>query len=244
MPDMNQPYIDDEIDIMPYIRHVIKNKKTFVWGIVLASFLAIVLTLTLPKQYRATITFIQPSLSISSNNAIFSNFGFSTELLSSQTGIYSQYVNAIFNSRRIKYYVASQLIASGEANYLINGIEDDQKIETLISKLMLDKKVKLEKNDMDHLNLISYTYTDKHLILPILNYYLEGLINLNNELNIDSDVLQIIPLDEAQFPKHHFFPNFPKIFIFLNAIVLVIVTLILIIAKILKDIRLKDSSVA
>lgn len=228
---MNQPYIDDEIDIMPYIRHVIKNKKTFVWGIVLASFLAIVLTLTLPKQYRATITFIQPSLSISSNNAIFSTFGFSTESLGSQTGIYSQYVNAIFNSRRIKYYVASQLIASGEANYLINGIEDDQKIETLISKLMLDKKVKLEKNDMDHLNLISYTYTDKHLILPILNYYLEGLINLNNELNIDSDVLQIIPLDEAVFPKSHIFPNFKMFFLCFNILFFIFIFIYLITQK-------------
>ena len=69
-----------------------------------------------------------------------------------------------------------------------------------------------------------------------------ALINLNDELNVDSDKLEIIQLDEAQFPKHHFFPNFPKIFIFLNAIGLVIVTLILIITKILKDIRLKSFS--
>ena len=43
-----------------------------------------------------------------------------------------------------------------------------------------------------------------------------ALINLNDELNVDSDKLEIIQLDEAQFSKHHFFPNFPKIFIFLE----------------------------
>ena len=60
-----------------------------------------------------------------------------------------------------------------------------------------------------------------------------ALINLNDELNVDSDKLEIIQLDEAQFPTS-LFPNFPKIFIFLNAIGLVIVTLILIIMKILR----------
>ena len=45
--------------------------------------------------------------------------------------------------------------------------------------------------------------------MPVLNAYLNALIQLNDELNIDSDVLQIIPLDEAIEPKESFFPN-PK----------------------------------
>ena len=230
--EINKPYIDDDIDIMPYIRHIFKNKMTFFKGIVLASFLAIILTLILPKQYRATISFIQPSSSNSSNIGFLSTFGFSTESLSSQTGIYSKYVNAIFRSKRIKLYVASKLVASGEANHLINEIEDDnQKVEVLISKLKLDKKVKLQKNEIDNLNVISYTYSDKHLILPVLNLYLEGLINLNNELNVDSDVLQIIPLDEAVFPKSHISPNFKILFLGFNILFFIFIFIYLITQK-------------
>ena len=30
--EINKPYIDDDIDIMPYIRHIFKNKMTFFKG--------------------------------------------------------------------------------------------------------------------------------------------------------------------------------------------------------------------
>jgi len=60
-------------------------------------------------------------------------------------------------------------------------------------------------------HVITYRHTNPSVLLPVLDAYLNALINLNDELNIDSDKLQIVPLDEAVEPKGAVFPNQKKL---------------------------------
>ena len=98
-------------------------------------------------------------------------------------------------------------------------LNQTQQIDTVIGTLAFSKNITLEQEEGFY--IMSYINKDPSIILPVLNAYLNALIQLNDELNIDSDVLQIIPLDEAIEPKGAFFPN--KLKFILVAIIISIV---------------------
>ena len=45
-------YIDDEIDLMPYIKHVVNNWRLFIYASVIGIIIALLLSFILPKNLR------------------------------------------------------------------------------------------------------------------------------------------------------------------------------------------------
>ena len=205
----NQIIIDDEIDLIPYLKHLFDNKRFYIFSVIVATILAIILTIFLPKQYKGVTTFITPkTMQLNGASALFSSLGMRSQSLGGQTGIYSEFIMPVFKSYKIKKYVANQLINDGIVDAFIKDVPEELWVDTIIFKLNLNKKVTLKTEK--GVSIISFDNENPRLVLPVLNTYLMALINLNDELNVDSDKLEIIQLDEAQFPKHHFFPIFPK----------------------------------
>ncbi|MGC6367701.1 MAG: Wzz/FepE/Etk N-terminal domain-containing protein [Candidatus Marinamargulisbacteria bacterium] len=225
--------IDDEIDLMPFLRHIIKHIHYFIFGIFLASFLAVILFFVLPKSYKASTSFILPQTTMDSSSGLLSQFGFfSSTLSSAQSGTYIEFIMPVFNSNRIKTHVASKLLSQDiiplDSNEVL--LDHNEKVELIKTQLSLSKKsVTLIKEEGVY--IISYENENQDLILPVLNAYLNSLIELNEELNIDSDRIQIIPLDAAIYPEHQYAPNLQKLFLILNIAFLIIIFLWLIIQK-------------
>jgi hypothetical protein len=123
------------------------------------------------------------------------------------SGVYNGYIMPIFNSYRIKAYVAQSFIADPQFTRMDGFLDLDQpqQVNAVIGALALSKNITLEQKDGVY--VMSYINKEPGIILPVLSAYLNALIQLNDELNIDSDVLQIIPLDEAVEPKGAYFPN-------------------------------------
>ena len=210
----NQKYIDDEIDLMPYIKHIISHWRWFLYCGIMAIFIALLLSFILPKRYKASTTFFLPesTVDVGSTNSILGVFGVSM-LNSGTSGIYSTYIMPIFNSRRIKHYVATQFLDHptfvNDPNF--QDIEDNKKINYIIGAFNFSKNVELKVKEGVY--VISFQHAKPDVLLPVLDAYLDALIQLNEELNIDSDALQIIPLDEAVTPKSAFYPNLKKLLI-------------------------------
>ena len=112
-------------------------------------------------------------------------------------------------------------------------MDQTQQVNTVIGTLAFSENITLEQKEGVY--IISYISKDPDIILPVLNAYLNALIQLNDELNIDSDVLQIIPLDEAIEPKGAFFPNQKKLILIAIAIALFGVGGYLIVEKIIRN---------
>ena len=230
--------IDDEIDLLPYIMHVIKHWRLFIVAVIVALCVASVLTLILPKKYRATTTFFVPtssSVNISSN-MILSSLGISASGGGGQSGFYVENIMPIFNSYKIKKFVAQQFLDHPTFinNSVFQALDDKEKIDYIIRTLNFSENVILDMLEFPH--LIQYSNKSPDLIVPVLNAYLNALIYMNEELNIDSDLLKIISLDEAQTPEHHFSPNFKKLLILNIGAAIFILIVGLVIQKIVMDI--------
>tara|TARA_A100001015_G_scaffold79409_1_gene88083 strand:+ start:2422 stop:3171 length:750 start_codon:yes stop_codon:yes gene_type:complete len=239
---MNQPirtdYIDDEIDLVPYIKHVIAHWRLLLVGILVGLLAAAFLTIIEPKQYQATTTFIMPQGSTGGsaggNMMLLQSLGINASGGGGQSGMYSQYIMPILESHRMKVMIAKQLmihpVFSNDSNF--QAISDDQKIDFVMGKL------KLHQLNLD-ISLVparlSYVNTNPDLILPVINVALESIITMNDELNIDSDLLQIIPLDHATHPTSHFSPKYDKIAVITVAFILLGLILIIIGQKIWSD---------
>ena len=202
-------YIDDEIDLMPYIKHIVKNWRLFIYASVIGIIIALILSFILPKKFKASTTFIMPETVASSfpGGGILASLGYSSFSGGGASGVYSGYIMPIFNSYRIKAYVAQSFIADDRFTSMDGFLDLDQtqQVNTVISTLAFSKDITLDQKEGVY--VISYINKEPGIILPVLNAYLNALIQLNDELNIDSDVLQIIPLDEAIEPKEAYFPN-------------------------------------
>lgn len=206
---INQQYIDDEIDLIPYVKHVVTNWRLFIYATLMSVVIALILSFVLPKKFKASTTFIIPdsgSLSLPVGG-ILGTLGYSSFSGGGASGVYGNYITPIFNSFRIKAYVAQSFIEDAHFTSMDGFLDLDQtqQVYTVIGTLGLSKKVTLEQKDGVY--VMSYINKEPTIILPVLNAYLNALIKLNDELNIDSDVLQIIPLDEAVEPKGAYFPN-------------------------------------
>ena len=57
---INQQYIDDEIDLMPYVKHVVTNWRLFIYATLMSVVIALILSFVLPKKFKASTTFIIP----------------------------------------------------------------------------------------------------------------------------------------------------------------------------------------
>lgn len=235
----NQVIIEDEIDIKPYIIAVFKNYKLYIGAIFIAFLIAFILEKTLTKKYQATVTFIIPNNAIQSSssgfpssiNAIFSK-SFSTQ----QSNVYANYLPVIIESYRIKEHIATEIFKQGffESDPVFETVEEKDRINYIIGFLKLSDQITLEKNIETNLFLLKYSHENQHIILPILNLYLNALILFNETLNIDAEKLQIIEIDKARFPKHPFFPNKKNIFIISLAIIYILLTVIILLNKFIK----------
>jgi uncharacterized protein involved in exopolysaccharide biosynthesis len=211
MPDSRHPieqsYIDDEIDLMPYIRHVLSHWRWFVVSATVGLVVAVVLSLVLPKQYQASTTFFVPESSTSTvSGGLMAQFGFLSSIDGGTSGQYSGYMMPIFNSRRIKYYVAQQLLGDDRFDTAaLRRLPENKRVDHMVGQLKFSKNVTLTLKEGVH--VITYRHHDPSVLLPVLDAYLNALINLNDELNIDSDKLHIVPLDEAVEPLGAVFPN-------------------------------------
>lgn len=233
-------FSDDDINLMPYIIHIIENWRLFVVGVAVSTIIGFFLFLLTPKQYFAQTTYIMPvSNTTVASSGLFSALGFSSESLSSQTGIYSQYIQPIFKSYRIKVYVANHLIKNQKVDELIREIPEADQVNHVIGGLNFSKNVKLRT--IDGVETISFQHTEQKYILPVLETYLMALINLNDELNIDSDKLEIIPLDKAVFPISPFAPNLHKLIILINGIVFIIIFIMVLAVRITRDFKHKNN---
>ena len=231
-PPQAHQYIDDEIDLLPYIRHIIAHWRWFVVASIAAVIVAMGLALVLPKQYQASTTFFVPEVSSSgSGSALMAQFGFFSSFDGGVSGQYSGYMVPIFESRRIKQHVANQLLAGGwfDAMPSITSLNGTEKMDAIIGFLRLVKKAKLELEEGVY--TITFRHKDPRMVLPVLTAYLTALIELNDELNIDADRLQIVPLDEAVFPKSHIFPDFKILIFVFNIIFFIFILIYLIIQK-------------
>ena len=226
-------YIDDEIDLLPYIRHIIAHWRWFVVASIVAVIVAMGLALVLPKEYQASTTFFVPEATTSvGQSGVMAQFGL---LSSGVSGQYSGYMMPIFNSRRIKQHVASQLLAEGwfNADPKIKALEGNDQISAVIGKLKFSKYTSLQLKEGVH--IITFRHQDPRMVLPVLTAYLTALIELNDELNIDSDRLQIVPLDEAIEPKGAVFPNHKRFVLMAIAMAILGVFGYLVAQKIIKD---------
>ena len=151
------------------------------------------------------------------------------------SGQYSGYMMPIFKSRRIKQHVANQLLAGGwfDADPKIKVLEGNEQISAVIGKLEFSKYASLELKEGVH--IITFRHQDPRMVLPVLTAYLTALIELNDELNIDSDRLQIVPLDEAIEPKGAVFPNHKTFVLVAIAMAILGVFGYLVAQKIIKD---------
>jgi hypothetical protein len=77
-------------------------------------------------------------------------------------------------------------------------IEDNKKTNNIIGACNFSKNVVLEVKEGVH--VMSFQHATPDVLFPVLDVYLDALIQLNEELNIDSDALHVIPLDEAVTP--------------------------------------------
>ena len=230
-------YIDDDIDLMPYIKHVVNNWRLFIYASLIGIIIALILAFILPKKFKASTTFIMPE-TVASNlpgGGILASLGYSSFSGGSASGVYSGYIMPIFNSYRIKAYVAQSFIADARFTSMDGFLDLDQtqQVNTVISTLAFSKNITLEQKEGVY--VISYISKEPSIILPVLNAYLNALIQLNDELNIDSDVLQIIPLDEAIEPKGAFFPNQKKFILIAVAIALFGVGGYLVVEKVVRN---------
>jgi hypothetical protein len=228
--------IDDEIDLLPYIKHVVTNWRVLVLALISGAFLGLIFSFVLPKKYTATTTFIIPKATsgLSGRSGILASLGYSAISGGGTSGLYSTYLMPIFKSNRMKEHVAQTffdhpLFANDKV--FLNG-SYRFKTNYIISRLNLAKAVEL--NQRDGVHSISYKTKNRDLILPVLDTYLASLIELNEALNIDSDVLQIIPLDKAITPQTYFFPNLKKMIGLFAGIAFAGVLLVLIIQKIIE----------
>ena len=226
--------IDDEIDLMPFLRHIIKRIHYFIFGIFLASFLAVILFLLLLKSYKASTSFILPQTTMDSSSGLLSQFGFfSSTLSSAQSGTYIEFIMPVFNSNRIKTYVAAKLLSQDiiplDSNERL--LDYKEQVKLVKGKLGLSKKT-ISLIQEQGVYIISYQNQNQDLILPVLDAYLNSLIELNEELNIDSDRIQIIPLDAAIYPEYQYAPNLKKLFLILNSAFFIIIFMGLVIQKI------------
>ena len=229
----DQKYLDDEIDLMPYIKHIVTHWRLFVYASIVAIVIAVVLSLILPKKYKASTTFLLPEVESSVGGNLLGSFGFgfSSTFDSGASGIYSGYIMPIFNSRRIKKYVAKQFLDHSMfvTDSIFQKIDDDNKIGYIIGVLGI-RAVELQLSAGVY--VISFEHNNPEILLPVLEAYLDALIQLNEEFNIDSDVLQIIPLDEAVKPTGAFYPNRKKLIRLDIALALGLVFIVLILDKI------------
>jgi uncharacterized protein involved in exopolysaccharide biosynthesis len=233
---IEQTYIDDEIDLMPYVRHVASYWRWFVVSSIAAALLGLGVAMVVPKQYEASITFFMPESGRSnSTGSLMAQFGFLSSFEGGATGVYSGYLTPIFKSRRIKEYVAQQLIDEGwfESDSTVSAVSMDRQTEAVMAQLKFSKQITLKV--VDGVHVMTFRHHDPGMVLPVLNSYLTALIQLNDELNIDSDRLQIVPLDEAIEPKGAVFPNH-KTFV-LGAIAMAILGVFgfALVEKIIKD---------
>jgi uncharacterized protein involved in exopolysaccharide biosynthesis len=241
-----QHYIDDEIDLMPYIKHVIGHWRWFIKGIVVATVLAVVLYGVLPRQYRAQVTFIIPQSSVSAvSGGLLSAFGFSSSFSSQQSGIYSSYLEAIFNSNRMKLYVADLLLAD-DVTFPIEGLDKKTKKEQLASvvdALQFTKHASFEQDLVSNVQTVQYKSRYQSLVVPVIRAYIRALIDLNEELNIDAEKLQIVVLDDAEYPLGAFFPNIIKLLVICNVLGVMLVFVWLVAQKVLMGFREPESQV-
>ena len=239
----NSTYIDDDIDLMPYIKHVVNNWRLFIYAALIGIIIALILAFILPKKFKASTTFIMPE-TVASNlpgGGILASLGYSSFSGGSASGVYSGYIMPIFNSYRIKAYVAQSFIADARFTSIDGFLDLDQtqQVNTVIGTLAFSENITLEQKDGVY--VISYINKEPGIILPVLNAYLNALIQLNDELNIDSDVLQIIPLDEAIEPEEAYFPNRLKFILGSIAIAVLGVGGYLIVEKIIQS-NLKEDN--
>jgi uncharacterized protein involved in exopolysaccharide biosynthesis len=234
---IQQSYIDDEIDLLPYIRHVVSHWRWFVVSAIMGLVVAVVLSLVLPKQYQASTTFFVPESSTSMvSGGLMAQFGFLSSIDGGTSGQYSGYMTPIFNSRRIKHYVAQQLLDDDRFdNAELRRLPEDKRLDHMVGKLEFSKNVTLTVKEGVH--VITYRHTNPSVLLPVLDAYLNALINLNDELNIDSDKLQIVPLDEAVEPLGAVFPR-RNTFALIGVLGAVVLTCIgLVGSKVVEDLR-------
>lgn len=236
-------YIDDEIDLMPYVKHIATNWRLFIYASLIGIIIALLLSVILPKKFKASTTFIMPETVSSSlpGGGILASLGYSGFSGGGASGVYSGYIMPIFNSYRIKAYVAQSFIADARFTSMDGFVDLDQtqQVNEVIGTLAFSKNVTLEQEEGVY--VISYINKDPGIILPVLNTYLNALIQLNDELNIDSDVLQIIPLDEAIEPEEAYFPNRLKFILGAIAIALFGVGGYLVVEKIMQSSLKEDT---
>ena len=205
--------------------------------------IALILSFILPKKFKASTTFIMPETVASSlpGGGILASLGYSGFSGGSASGVYSGYIMPIFNSYRIKAYVAQSFIADARFTSMDGFLDLDQtqQVNTVIVTLAFSENITLEQKEGVY--VISYINKEPGIILPVLNAYLNALIQLNDELNIDSDVLQIIPLDEAIEPEEAYFPNRLKFILGAIAIAIFGVGGYLIVEKIIQS-NLKEDN--
>ena len=164
----------------------------------------------MPKKFTGSTSFIIPDNASAGMSSSFAGSPFSAGFYNISSGgsqgMYINYLDSIFMSRRIKNYVAKQFVDSPifteDVEYLAKN--NDEKILYIHSVLDFSL-VKLEL--LSPLYTISYVSLNPDHIVPVLDAYINALIELNNELNIDSTVLEIIPLDAALKPSSPFSPN-------------------------------------
>jgi uncharacterized protein involved in exopolysaccharide biosynthesis len=239
-----QQYIDDEIDLMPYIKYVVGHWRWFIKGIVVATVLAVVLYGVLPRQYQAQVTFILPQGSVSTGaGGLLSAFGFASSFSSQQSGIYSSYLEAIFNSNRMKLYVADLLLADG----VVLPIEDldkktkKEQLASIVGALQFSKHASFEKDPQTNVQVLQYNSKYQSLVVPVIRAYMRALIDLNDELNIDSEKLQIVVLDDAEYPSGAFTPNLKKLLMLCNVLAVFLVFGGLLVYKVVMEFREGDS---
>ena len=229
--------IDDEIDMLPYLQHVVMHYRYILYGMMIATVLSMVMVMVLPKRYQASTTFIIPSPSASGSGV--SMLGMFSSMVSSTTasGVYSTYIDAIFKSHRIKEYVANTLLDLPyfQEDATVMARPYDERIGHVIATLQLSKKVVLEKNKEGNVSTLSFSSSNPTLVLPVIDAYLDALIALNDEMDIDADMLRIIPLDPAVAPKSPYFPAIKTMMLILNGLVIALVPVGLILHKVYLD---------
>ena len=179
--------IDDEIDLMPYIKHIVKNWRLFIYASVIGIIIAFILSFILPKKFKASTTFIMPETvtSIPPGGSILASLGYSSCSGGGASGVYSGLIMPIFNSYRIKAYVAQSFIEDAQFIAMDGFLDLDQtqQVNTVIGTLAFSENITLEQKEGVY--IISYISKEPDIILPVLNAYLNALIQLNDELNIE-----------------------------------------------------------
>jgi capsular polysaccharide biosynthesis protein len=201
---MEQQFIDDEIDLLEYMKVVIKYKK-FLFGFVFFCLISCFLfnTFSAPR-YHVRSTFFIPAESGSAGGALMGYakmFG-----VGGGGGNIGGYVKSLVESKRMKYQVADDLVELVKKSSYGKDLKGEKPMKETLGVLNLGKRFKMLE-DKNGVFSISYMFEDPDIAIKVIEQYLSNIVLFNKQLEITAQKNVITILDEPEFPEH---PSWPK----------------------------------